>query len=65
MENNQEENLTLYGWLFTFNPYIGKWAGYHRDVNYFNGDGPVHYDEDINKLIETIKQWKKQQHQTK
>ena len=53
--NEEIKDLGLYGWLFTFNPYRGEWAAYQRDTNYFNGEGPVEYDEDINKLIETVK----------
>jgi hypothetical protein len=49
------KDISLYGWMFTFNPYMGKWAGYHRDSKYFNGEGPVWYDKDINKLVEIIK----------
>lgn len=51
---SDQEKLNLYGWLFTFNPYTGKWAGYHRDVDYFNGDGPVYYGKDVDEVIEKI-----------
>jgi len=58
MSNKKEEEKkesTLYGWLFTFNHYMGKWAAYNRDTKYFNGDGPVWFDEDLNNLVDTIK----------
>lgn len=60
MSENKEKqaegtDLSLYGWLFTFNPYRGLWFAYKRDTKYFEGEGPVDSDKDINKLIETIK----------
>jgi len=58
--NEDIKDLGLYGWLFTYNPYQGKWVSYHNSTEYFNGESlndnwTVFSDEDINKLIETVK----------
>lgn len=53
--NDDIKDLSLYGWIFTYNPYRGMWVCFHRNVDYFGGERPVEYDEDLINLIETIK----------
>lgn len=49
----------LYGWMFTYNSHMGKWAAFPRKTLYFNGKDlnehwEVLYDKDINKLIKIV-----------